>query len=258
MATSAADSLHSYPTRERGRFLYLMWQRPEHYREWIEQFTARTVSRLSWGTAHPAHVLRQTTFGLLETISPAGALPNIIGHLGNLPTWMSPWKQKEQARHRREEKLFKGNVSYVKQMMNSTGASPSFVKTFLEDKEREQGSEKQQWGEVAEATYVVGLMAIAGALTIGSPIQSYVLAMLHFPEWQVKLQDEIDRELGGRCPEWEDREKLPLLRAVVKEVLRWRPPVPTGQFFRPAFCVLSQPHTPAHPGPWDRGAHFRG
>jgi cytochrome P450 len=82
---------------------------------------------------------------------------------------------------------------------------------------------------ITDATHVVGIMAIAGALTIGSPIQSYMLAMCHYPQWQVRLQQEIDGALGGRCPEWQDRERLPLLRAVVKEVMRWRPPVPTGK-----------------------------
>ena len=87
-----------------------------------------------------------------------------------------------------------------------------------------------KWGTEAEATYVVGQMAIAGALTIGSPLQSFLLAMLHYPQWQARLQEEIARVCDdGRCPRWEDREKMPLLRAVVKEVIRWRPPVPTGQ-----------------------------
>ena len=33
---------------------------------------------------------------------------------------------------------------------------------------------------------------------------------------------------GDRCLEWSDFESLPTLRAVMKEVMRWRPPVPTG------------------------------
>jgi cytochrome P450 len=72
------------------------------------------------------------------------------------------------------------------------------------------------------------MMAIAGALTIGSPLQSYILAMCHYPEWQVKIREEVEQVCGGRCPEWEDRQNLPTLRAVVKEIVRWRPPVPTG------------------------------
>ncbi len=81
-------------------------------------------------------------------------------------------------------------------------------------------------------------MAIAGALTIGSPIRSYFLAMSHYPNCQKKLQEEIDTVLGGRCPQWEDREKLPMLRAVVKEVIRWRPPVAgwEGKPFQRAGC----------------------
>ena len=241
MTSSATASLHSYPTRERDRFLYLMWQDPSNYLEWIEQFTSRTISRLSWGSAHPAPLLRQTTFGLLETISPAGALPNVISWLAHVPERLSPWKRKERRRHELEGRLLKANVDFVRRTMARGEAPPSFTRSFLEKEAssslakeagEDRGGEEEQEEEAmlppGEATSVVGLMAIAGALTVGSPIQSFILAMCHYPEWQKRLQGEIDGVLGGRCPEWGDREHLPLLRAVAKEVLRWRPPVPTG------------------------------
>ncbi|KAI1321102.1 cytochrome P450 [Xylariaceae sp. FL0255] len=227
MATSASASLHNYPSRERDRFLYLMSKDPSQYREWIEQFTSRTVARLSWGSPHSAQLLRVTTFGLLETISPSGALPNVVSWLMHIPTFLSPWKQKENARHKLEAELLKGNVKYVHERINDGSAEPSFVRTFIENLSRQDGAQAK-WGIEAEATYVVGQMAIAGALTIGSPIQSYLLAMLHYPDWQRKVQHEIDVVCRGNCPQWEDRERLPMLRAVVKEVIRWRPPVPTG------------------------------
>ncbi|OLN81415.1 O-methylsterigmatocystin oxidoreductase 4 [Colletotrichum chlorophyti] len=225
MNQSDKESLHAYPTRERDRFLWLLSQNPSEYREYIEQFTSRTVSRLSWGTAHPARVLRKTTFGLLQTISPAGALPNVISFLMHVPAAISPWKKKEKERHEIESRQFKSNVEYVADQVEKGTAAPSFISTFINEG---LGNEKGKWGDLKEATNVVGLMAIAGALTIGSPIQSFLLAMLHYPEWQAKLQKEIDEVCEGRCPQWTDREKLPLLRAVVKEVIRWRPPVPTG------------------------------
>jgi hypothetical protein len=242
MHTSALDSLHSYPSRERDRFLYLMWHDPSNYIEWIEQFTSRTVSRLSWGSPHPAKMLRHTTFGLLETISPSGALPNVMSFLRHIPYAISPWKQKERARHILETKLFTSNVDSVKKMMSEQKAEPSFIRTFLENKqalnEKKSEEDTRKWGEEGEAMNVVGLMAIAGALTIGSPIQSYLLAMLHYPEWQGKLQHEIEVVCEGRCPQWEDREMLPMLRAVVKEVIRWRPPVPTGMLIRRFLLLL--------------------
>ncbi|KAK4661191.1 uncharacterized protein QC763_704450 [Podospora pseudopauciseta] len=231
MHTSALASLHSYPTRERDRFLYLMGSDPSKYLEWIEQFTSRTVSRLSWGTAKPAQILRHTTFGLLQTISPSGALPNIISFLQHVPLALSPWKKKEAARHALEDRLFKANIDFVRRSLESGRGEESFVGTFMKSQLPAEGKDEKErlkWGDQEEAMHVVGLMAIAGALTIGSPIQSYILAMCHYPEAQKALQEEIDRVCEGRCPQWEDREKLPMLRAVVKEVIRWRPPVPTG------------------------------
>lgn len=224
MNASASASLHDYPTLERNRFLYMMMQNPDNYLEWVEQFTSRTISRLSWGSPHPAQILRKTTFGLLETISPSGALPNVISWLAHVPESLSPWKRKEKARHDEEEKLLAGNFNSVKRMMDEGRAEPSFIRTFLQTRP----SEKLNNDDITDATHTVGMMAIAGALTIGSPIQSYMLAMCHYPHWQARLRCEIETVLGGRCPEWKDREELPLLRAVVKEVLRWRPPVPTG------------------------------
>ncbi|KAK4188627.1 cytochrome P450 [Podospora australis] len=228
MHTSALASLHQYPTRERDRFLYLMASDPSKYLEWIEQFTSRTVSRLSWGTAKPAQILRHTTFGLLQTISPSGALPNVISFLQHVPKALSPWKKKEAARHELEDRLFRANVSFVERSLESGRGEESFIGTFLKSKQSPDEKEATKWGDKTEAMHTVGLMAIAGALTIGSPIQSFILAMCHYPDVQKTLQKEIDEVCGGRCPQWEDREKLPMLRAVVKEVIRWRPPVPTG------------------------------
>ncbi|KAI8962132.1 cytochrome P450 [Daldinia sp. FL1419] len=226
MSTMTKASLCSYPTRERDRFLYLLSRDSSQYREYVEQFTSRTVARLSWGSPHSAQLLRVTTFGLLETISPTGALPNAISWLMHVPSFISPWKQKESNRHKLEASLLKGSVQYVHDHINEGDAEPSFIHTFINTLSGQEA--KRKWGDEAEATYVVGQMAIAGALTIGSPIQSFILAMLHYPDWQRRLQCEIDTVCGGKCPEWEDREKLPMLRAIVKETIRWRPPVPTG------------------------------
>jgi cytochrome P450 len=52
--------------------------------------------------------------------------------------------------------------------------------------------------------------------------------MLYHPEWQRKIQKEIDEQCGGRMPELTDTPNLPTLRACIKETMRWRPNVPTG------------------------------
>ena len=49
------------------------------------------------------------------------------------------------------------------------------------------------------------------------------------PEIQQKAQSEIDRVVGlDRLPGLKDREKLPYVDAIVREVLRWQPVAPMG------------------------------
>lgn len=53
--------------------------------------------------------------------------------------------------------------------------------------------------------------------------------MTVFPEVQKRAQEEIDRIVGtDRLPTVADREKLPYVDSVVKEVLRWHPVAPMG------------------------------
>lgn len=60
-------------------------------------------------------------------------------------------------------------------------------------------------------------------------IAAFFLAMTIFPEVQKKAQEEIDRATGGqRLPTAEDRENLPYIVALVKEILRWHPIGPMG------------------------------
>lgn len=57
----------------------------------------------------------------------------------------------------------------------------------------------------------------------------FFLAMSVFPNVQKKAQEEIDRVVGpNRLPTYADRENLPYINAMVKEVLRWHPVAPMG------------------------------
>ena len=52
----------------------------------------------------------------------------------------------------------------------------------------------------------------------------FLVAMLHFPEVMRRAQEELDNVIGfDRMPDYEDRDSLPYLQAVMNETLRWRP-----------------------------------
>ena len=57
----------------------------------------------------------------------------------------------------------------------------------------------------------------------------FFLVMTLYPEAQKKAQQEIDSVVGtGRLPEFTDRPSLPYVNALIKELLRWNPPLPMG------------------------------
>ena len=47
-------------------------------------------------------------------------------------------------------------------------------------------------------------------------------------EAQRKAQDELDSVIGDRLPEFGDRDHLPYVNAICKEVHRWHPVGPLG------------------------------
>ena len=60
-------------------------------------------------------------------------------------------------------------------------------------------------------------------------MRSFFLAMMRFPEVQKQAQAEIDAVIGtDRLPTLADRDRLPYVNALVKEILRWNPVVPLG------------------------------
>ena len=53
--------------------------------------------------------------------------------------------------------------------------------------------------------------------------------MVAYPEIQKRAQDELEAVVGrSRCPTFADAPNLPYIQAMVKEALRWRPPLPMG------------------------------
>ena len=67
----------------------------------------------------------------------------------------------------------------------------------------------------------------AGAETTYTAMSWFVLAMITNPEIQKRAQAELDAVVGRtRIPAFSDASSLPYVHATVKEVLRWRPPLP--------------------------------
>lgn len=223
MRESEKAAFHRYPELEAKRMLVELLEEPDQYNHILESFIARITSRLAWGHAEASDELKQRARELLVGVSPTGALGNKLPFLMALPDWMSPAKVWEKRRAKTERTFFQTMQAQVERDIQEKTAPASWMRTFLT-----QGASKFGFKSDLEGAYAVGMHGIAGALTIAAPMQTFCLAMTHYPQYLPMLQEEIDRVCGDRLPVAEDRPNMPMLRAVIRELIRWRPPVPTG------------------------------
>ncbi|KAF2119286.1 cytochrome P450 [Lophiotrema nucula] len=212
---------YDFPFLECGQFLSELLDNPENYENITENYTGRVISRLAFGSPEHYMDIRSYSHGLLKAISPAAYITNIIPQLKMIPFLANPWKWVEYKRHVAERIWFMKMFGNVKDQMNAGVARPSYMKEVLEKQGKTKLSD-------LEAAYVVGMIGLAGVLTTSSAMMTYLLAMTLHPEWQAKLQEEVDTVCGGRIPEPSDSPNMPVLRAVVMELLRWRPITPSS------------------------------
>lgn len=222
MSASQAEEYQNYPVAECKQFLVELLMDSTDVEELTESFTGRVISRLAFGDVRWDQEIRRHSHALLGAISPAANLPNIIPQLRNLPHYLSPWKLAESARHAREREFFVKMYDEVAKAIEAGQTQTSYMRTFIETREKTGMSD-------LEGAYTVGMIGLAGILTTASALMTYVLAMCLHPEWQVRLQQEIDAVCGDRMPLPQDAPNLPVLRAVIKEIMRWRPVTPSSK-----------------------------
>ncbi|KAF2477324.1 cytochrome P450 [Lindgomyces ingoldianus] len=222
MRESEKALFHRYPELEAKRMLVELMDDPTRYNHALESFISRVTCRLAWGHSDASDELKQRARELLIGVSPTGALGNKLPFLMSLPDWLVPAKAWERRRAATERKFFETMQSQVEADIREKKAPQSWMRTFLDN--------RSKWGfqYELEGAYAVGMHGIAGALTIAAPMQTFCLAMCFYPQYLPMLQEELDRVCGDRLPRAEDRPNLPFTRAIIRECLRWRPPVPTG------------------------------
>jgi cytochrome P450 len=77
---------------------------------------------------------------------------------------------------------------------------------------------------------VAGTFYFAANDTTVAAVTSFFLAVLVYPEVQMRAQEELDRVVGrGRLPEYSDKDQLPYLNGIIRECLRWLPVIPFGE-----------------------------
>lgn len=157
---------------------------------------------------------------------------DVIPILKYLPEWLPGVSFKRTARtwKRVSSVVMEAPYAFVKQQMVEGNHRPSYVASLVNSQDIEDDKHASSEERIEDAIKSTAWVIFAGgADTTVSTVTSFVLAMSLFPEVQLKAQEEIDRIVGtGKLPQFDDREKLPYVNALVKESFRWLPVVPIG------------------------------
>ncbi|KAH9943945.1 cytochrome P450 [Amylocystis lapponica] len=172
--------------------------------------------------------LIEDTFKLNTTFHrPGRFLMDSIPVLRFVPSWFPFATFHQEIANYREstQKIERIPFLWTKEQVESGNYVESFVSQLLRPDD----------GTVPSAEEEAIIMACGSALyaggadTVVAAFTTFFLAMTLNPECQKRAQAEIDRVTGGRrLPTFDDQADLPYVSALVKEVLRWSPPVPLG------------------------------
>jgi hypothetical protein len=204
-------------------FILNLLEDPMNFGTLLERCCGGISSTIAWDRTSPeaAKAVVSTSIGLLEVISPE-AIQNKLPFLEQIPMWvpdfLQPWRVKEIGRVTRERDFWFGQRAQAKARIEEEKGEYSWTRESLKDGTLEEG----------EKAYTVGMMTLIASVLESSPIQGLVVALCMFPEWQKRGQEEVDSVCGDRMPMAEDIQKLPIVRALIREIFRWRSPVPFG------------------------------
>jgi len=230
----ASRAFHASQERETLVLLDNLVQAPDKFIKHFKTFSAATIFPIIYGrpvTSVDDELVKLVDAALLLTLqsgSPAAALADFFPILRHIPLWAPFSGFKHKALQVRKIVLELMNIPFemVKMDMLSGEARPSFTSTLIE---RYCDPEKPTYDSENERA-IKGSAAVlyAGADdTTTTVMETFVFAMVSHPEVFQKAQAEIDEVIGSRrLPNLSDRPSLPYLECVLKEMLRWNPPVP--------------------------------
>ncbi|KAI0782100.1 cytochrome P450 monooxygenase [Abortiporus biennis] len=210
---------------------------PEDYVSHFLRFTAGSVAEIVFGHTVGSvddtyiRLSEKATKATAEIGSPGSMLVDFIPILKYWPTWFpaSDWKRKALAVRPTIQDMINAPYNMVKDQMVLGQAKPSMVSKLIEE-----NSQKKEGLSVQDEIDIKNTAAVlygAATDTTVNLLVAFLLAMIKYPEVFKKAQEEIDRVVGpDRLPEYEDRDSLKYLNAVIKELYRWHPPLPLAHF----------------------------
>ncbi|KAF2867528.1 cytochrome P450 [Massariosphaeria phaeospora] len=215
---------------EASRLCCELLQRPASWEKLLERFTSSVVFCVAYGhriDSLDAHVIHQRFKFMHYSASlnvPGKYMVESFPLLKHVPDVLAPWKAAIKA-HGREEAaanlelvdMVRGDLARAK--TRGDDIPDSLCKLLLELREQEHIPLSDR-----DFSFIPASLFGAGSDTTASTLCTAVLALVTHPAALAAAHAELDAVVGAsRTPTFADEPRLPYMRALVKEVLRWRP-----------------------------------
>ncbi|KAK7688877.1 hypothetical protein QCA50_007568 [Cerrena zonata] len=234
MLKAALKTYEDIQTRETYILLAGLIESPDEFVSHFTRFTAATVAEIAYGLTVRSlddeyiHLADRTASETVEAGSAGSMLVDFFPILKHYPLWLPGSGWKRNALRIRDLAKAMNDVPFnrVKDDMEKGVARHSFVSGLLEKFEANGNLTEEDEDDIKCAA---GVLYGAGTETTANVFTAFLLAMTMFPRVFRKAQAEIDRVIGSdRLPGFNDRDSLPYLECIIREVYRWHPPTPLG------------------------------
>ncbi|KAF8513276.1 cytochrome P450, partial [Gautieria morchelliformis] len=250
---AAAAKYHPIQAKHTLRLLRRLCESPDDFVEHIRHSAGAIIMELLY-----AINVRDKDDPYIETAekamsyfnaaaNPGAFLVDVLPILKCVPEWFPGAGFRKTARLWRRDITRMNVVPFeaVKKALDAGTANPSFTSSLLEDITTNGPARSDEEAVIrgAGSSLYAGGSDTVTLLPASQTLQhtdldilqtvhtlhTFILAMVLSPEVQKKAQAELDAVVGpNRLPEFEDRNDLPYINALCKEILRWHPLLPVG------------------------------
>jgi cytochrome P450 len=225
--------LKTYKPRQEAESTRLAFQvlpNPGNWERAFDRFTASVVFSISYGhriDSVDANIIRERLdfMQFMASLNVPGAyLAESFPILKYIPSSIAPWKRNIEERAEIETNVNLALLEGVREDIRigkekGHAVAPSLAQTLLAVREQEQIPLSDK-----DFCFIPAGLFGAGSDTTASTMCSGMLAFVTHPHVLDIAHAEIDAVVGSeRTPSFDDEANLPYIRALCKEVLRWRP-----------------------------------
>ena len=230
----ALEDYQEIQQAEACRLCYQLLSRPKDWESLLDWMTASIVFAIAYG--HRIDSLDSPVIRERMAIMHYASSLNIPGKyfaesfpiFKHVPLWLAPWKRDIKKHGKVESSANMRLMNYISHAIEQnpkkaeTALPPSLCKSLL----LRRTARPQDFALLSERdlSFIPASLFGAGADTTASTLCSAFLALITHPETLVAAHAELDAVIGLDClPTFADEAQLPYIRALCKEVLRWRP-----------------------------------